>query len=135
MGSYFLMGQAVPCMPERAFQLFEKAANANIPAAQYNLSILYRYGEGVEKDIDLADTWRMKLHKMDLNLQLKKFIKKSASNNTPKTPAYIYISFMYAGVVFTSLLLSDSVLLKSRPVLPQTIIFYYTYNNCHNHFH
>ena len=38
----------------------EKAAKANIPAAQYNLSILYRYGEGVEKDIDLADTWRMR---------------------------------------------------------------------------
>ena len=50
MGGYFLSGQAVPQSTERAFQLFEKAANANIPAAQYNLSILYRYGEGVEKD-------------------------------------------------------------------------------------
>ncbi|MFQ7551324.1 MAG: hypothetical protein ACLRMZ_14585 [Blautia marasmi] len=39
---------------------FEKAANANIPAAQYNLSILYRYGEGVEKDEAKADLWLAK---------------------------------------------------------------------------
>ena len=60
MGGYFLIGQAVPPNTERAFQLFEKAANANIPAAQYNLSILYRYGEGVEKDEDKADLWLTK---------------------------------------------------------------------------
>lgn len=75
MGSYFLMGQAVPCMPERAFQLFEKAANANIPAAQYNLSILYRYGEGVEKDIDLADTWRMKAAQNGFKLAIEEIHK------------------------------------------------------------
>ena len=75
MGSYFLMGQAVPCMPERAFQLFEKAANANIPAAQYNLYILDRYGEGVEKDIDLADTWRMKAAQNGFKLAIEEIHK------------------------------------------------------------
>ena len=60
MGGYFLSGQAVPESTQRAFQLFEKAANANIPAAQYNLSILYRYVEGVEKDEAKADLWLAK---------------------------------------------------------------------------
>ena len=69
------MGQAVPCMPERAFQLFEKAANANFPAAQYNLSILYRYGEGVEKDIDLADTRRMRAAQNGFKLAIEEIHK------------------------------------------------------------
>ncbi|AWY98521.1 MAG: tetratricopeptide repeat protein [Blautia sp.] len=60
MGAHFLSGEVLPYEPAKAFQLFEKAANANIPAAQYNLSVLYRYGEGVEKDIEKADFWRMK---------------------------------------------------------------------------
>ena len=64
-----------PPLPERAFQLFEKAANANIPAAQYNLSILYRYGEGVEKDIDLADTWRMKAAQNGFKLAIEEIHK------------------------------------------------------------
>ena len=55
MGGYFLTGNPVPYEPAKAFQLFEKAANANIPAAQYNLSVLYRYGEGTEKDVEKAD--------------------------------------------------------------------------------
>ena len=59
-GCTFLSGEVLPYEPAKAFQLFEKAANANIPAAQYNLSVLYRYGEGVEKDIEKADFWRMK---------------------------------------------------------------------------
>ena len=70
MGSYFLLGQAVPRIPERAFQLFEKAANANIPAAQYNLSVLYRYGEGVEQNEELANQWRMKAAQNGFKLAL-----------------------------------------------------------------
>ncbi len=60
MGGYFLSGKAVPYSPEKAFKLFEKAANANIPSAQYNLSVLYRYGEGTEKNLEKADFWRLK---------------------------------------------------------------------------
>ena len=61
MGSFFSRSQCPPnTYRSQAFQLFEKAANANIPAAQYNLSILYRYGEGVEKDEDKADLWLTK---------------------------------------------------------------------------
>ena len=60
MAAQFLSGELLPYEPKKAFQLFEKAANAQIPAAQYNLSVLYRYGEGVEKDIEKADFWRIK---------------------------------------------------------------------------
>ena len=58
MGAYFLSGDCVPYDPAKAFQLFQKAADANIPAAQYNLSVLYRYGEGTEKDEEKANFWR-----------------------------------------------------------------------------
>ena len=44
-------------------------------AAQYNLSILYRYGEGVEKDIDLADTWRMRAAQNGFKLAIEEIHK------------------------------------------------------------
>ena len=71
MGVSYLSGQPVPYDPAKAFQLFEKAANANIPAAQYNLSVLYRYGEGVEKDAEKSDFWRMKAAQNGFKLAIK----------------------------------------------------------------
>ena len=60
LAAQFLSVEALPYEPKKAFQLFEKAANAQIPSAQYNLSVLYRYGEGIEKDEEKADFWRVK---------------------------------------------------------------------------
>ena len=60
LAAQFLSGEVLPYEPKKAFQLFEKAANAQIPSAQYNLSVLYRYGEGIEKDEEKADFWRVK---------------------------------------------------------------------------
>ena len=71
MGGFYLSGKPVPYDPAKAFQLFEKAANANIPAAQYNLSVLYRYGEGVEKDEEKADFWRMKAAQNGFKIAIK----------------------------------------------------------------
>ena len=68
---FYLSGKPVPYDPAKAFQLFEKAANANIPAAQYNLSVLYRYGEGVEKDEENADFWRMKAAQNGFKIAIK----------------------------------------------------------------
>ena len=79
MGGYFLTGNPVPYEPAKAFQLFEKAANANIPAAQYNLSVLYRYGEGTEKDVEKADFWRMKAAQNGFRMAIDE-IEKPAEN-------------------------------------------------------
>ena len=79
MGGYFLTGNPIPYEPAKAFQLFEKAANANIPAAQYNLSVLYRYGEGTEKDLEKADFWRMKAAQNGFRMAIDE-IEKPAEN-------------------------------------------------------
>ena len=71
MGSFYLHGQPVPYDPTKAFQLIEKASNANIPADQFNLSVLYRYGEGVEKDEEKADFRRMKAAQNGFKLAIK----------------------------------------------------------------
>lgn len=45
------------CEFEKAFEYFEKAANAGSAEAMYDLGYLYYSGEGVEKSYDLALKW------------------------------------------------------------------------------
>ena len=55
-----MQGLCVEQNYKKAFQWFEKAAGEEIPAAQYNLAILYQYGCGVEKDEEKAALWMAK---------------------------------------------------------------------------
>lgn len=60
VGNYYMQGLCVEQNYKKAFQWFEKAAGEEIPAAQYNLAILYQYGCGVEKDEEKAALWMAK---------------------------------------------------------------------------
>lgn len=60
VGNYYMQGICVDQDYKKAFQWFEKAAQKDIPAAQYNLAILYQYGCGVEKDLDKYRFWMTK---------------------------------------------------------------------------
>ncbi len=45
---------------QKAFELYEKAANLGNETAQYNLGVLYENGDGIEKNIDKAIYWYVK---------------------------------------------------------------------------
>lgn len=50
-------GLAVERDLNKAASLFEQAAKAGIPKAQYSLAVMYATGSGKEKDTELADYW------------------------------------------------------------------------------
>lgn len=50
-------GNGVKLDKQMAISLFEKAANKNLPAAQYNLGVMYANGDGVSQDYKAARTW------------------------------------------------------------------------------
>lgn len=50
-------GKVLPKNKERAFFLMERAAKQGLPAAQFNLGIMYRTGDGVSADMQKALYW------------------------------------------------------------------------------
>ena len=42
---------------QKAFELYQKAANLGNGNAQYNLALIYESGNGIEKNIDKAIYW------------------------------------------------------------------------------
>lgn len=57
LGIMFDSGQGVTANPQRATDLFLRAAEANIPAAQHRLALQYYQGRGVAKDSLRAMMW------------------------------------------------------------------------------
>ena len=55
-----MLGIGVEQNDKKAFQCFEKAANAGIAVGQYNLAVMYLYGSGVEKNEEKGMEWLKK---------------------------------------------------------------------------
>ena len=49
-----LSNAAVPSYPEEGVELLKKAADQNHPMAQYKLALMYKFGNEIEKNIELA---------------------------------------------------------------------------------
>ena len=71
LGMYYLSGEGVEKNEKKAFGCFERAAQAGIPAAQYNLAVLYRYGTGTEMDEEKALHWMTKAAQQGFALAVK----------------------------------------------------------------
>lgn len=57
LGIMFDGGQGVTANPQRAAELFARAAEANVPQAQHRLALQYYQGRGVAKDTLRAMMW------------------------------------------------------------------------------
>lgn len=53
----YVNGKVLPMNKERAFFLMERAAKQGLPAAQFNLGIMYRKGDGVGVDLQKSLYW------------------------------------------------------------------------------
>jgi len=63
LGSQFDIGLGVDVSKEKAFALYQKAAVANIRAAQHNLAVSYANGQGTKVDVVKAIYWWKKAAK------------------------------------------------------------------------
>ncbi|AFN35762.1 tetratricopeptide repeat protein [Taylorella equigenitalis] len=57
LGEAYEFGKGVEKNPEKAFELYSKAANHGYRAAQTNLGFLYDTGTGTKQDFDAAMNW------------------------------------------------------------------------------
>ncbi len=53
----FLGGIGVAIDPERALTLLYRSATSALPEAMEKIAAMYRYGNGVSRDLDAAETW------------------------------------------------------------------------------
>jgi len=63
LGSQFDIGLGVDISKEKAFTLYQKAAVANVRAAQHNLAVSYANGQGTKVDVVKAIYWWKKAAK------------------------------------------------------------------------
>ena len=60
LGTMYYKGIGVQQDYAKAVSWYEKAANKEYPAAQYDLGVCYYYGQGVSKNRDKAiELWRL----------------------------------------------------------------------------
>jgi TPR repeat protein len=57
LGWCYYKGIGTDVDKQKAFELYQKAANLGNDTAQYNIANMYEYGIGVKKDIDQAIYW------------------------------------------------------------------------------
>ena len=74
---------------QKAFELYQKAANLGNSVAQYNLALMYENEKGIAKDIDQSIYWYKKSAEnggQDAQKNLKKLRKiKDRKNDSCKT--------------------------------------------------
>ena len=60
LGYCYSEGVGTDVNKEKAFELYQKAANLGNDVAQYNLALVYENGDGIVQDIDQAIYWYRK---------------------------------------------------------------------------
>ncbi|GBC10321.1 hypothetical protein RclHR1_09520006 [Rhizophagus clarus] len=60
LGCCYKFGIGMNIYLQKAFELYQKAANLGNIKAQFNLGKIYENGKGVEKDMDQAIFWYKK---------------------------------------------------------------------------
>ncbi|WP_278542021.1 tetratricopeptide repeat protein [Oxalobacter formigenes] len=72
IGYMYQKGQGVKENHQKAFFWYQKAAEAGLAVAQFNVGLMYQYGKGVSKDMAKAVEWFKKAAEQnDTNAQMK----------------------------------------------------------------